>query len=341
MSPTLSVVLPHYNHGRYVAGCLEALLGQSRPPDELIVIDDASTDGSMPILESFAKRPGVRLVRHERNMGCARSCADGLSLCGGDYIFMPAADDWVLPGFFEKSMAALAAHPEAGISCTLAGLADEEGRDLGLYRTPVVRDRAAYLSPREFIEEYRRHGNWVTSTSVIFRRDAVLEAGGWPAELGPTVDGYLVNALASRYGVCFIPEKLVMWRRLLNSMGYTFCRSGAEAIALLETLDAKLAALGPPRVPPEHLALLMRHGLDISLDGLTRRDPFPSEEARQVAARIPGGGAALRLYRLALALGGGWAATKLYVFSLLTPREQARSIAGKLREALGPGGAER
>lgn len=330
MSSTLSVVVPHYNHGRYVAGCLQALLGQSRPLDELIIVDDASTDGSMPILESFARDPRVRIVRHERNQGCACSLADGLALCRGDYVFMPAADDFVLPHFFAKSMAALAAHPEAGISCTLAGIAAEDGRDLGLYRTPVVRDRPSYLPPREFFAEYRKHGPWVTSTSVIFRRSAMLEAGGCPTDLGPTVDGYLVNALGARHGACFLPEKLVMWRRLETSMGYTYSRNAHQAVDLIEKLDARLAALRPPAVPPEHRALIKRAGLNNVLDTLARRQPFPGDEARWVTSLIRGPGLALRLYKLALALGGGWAATKLYVFSLLPLREQARIIVGKV-----------
>ena len=314
------------------------MLDQSWSPDELFLIDDGSTDGSMPILESLARDPRVRLVRHERNEGFARSMADGFGRCVGDYVFMPAADDLVLPGFFEKSMGMLAVHPEAGLSCTLSGIIDADGRDLGLFRTPVIRDRPSYLSPREYFEEFRRHGNFVSTTSTIFRRKAMLEAGGCPVELDITIDGFLIQTLSVRYGMCFIPERLVMWRPSETSMSSTSSHDIRRSLNIIETQDAWFAALRPPDVTVEHRSLLKRMALNATIDHLTRRRPFPTEEARLLAARIPGGGAALLLYRLALALGGGWAATKLYLFSLLAPREQARAIANKFfrAEAAGP-----
>lgn len=326
MSPTLSVVVPHYNHGRYVAGCLKALLGQSRPPDELILVEDGSTDGSWPLIEPFASDPRVRIVRHAKNQGLSKTVADGLALCTGDYVFIPAADDLVLPGYFEKAMALFAAHPEAGICCSLANLVDADGKDLGPYRTPVVRDRPSYLAPAEFFEEYRKHGNWVTSTSAIFRRAALVEAGGFPAELGSTADGYLIHALSARYGLCFIPERLVAWRPLETSLAYS--STVDRALDLIETQDAWLARYGS--VPPEHRARLKRVGLQNVLDHLTRLKPFPEAETRRVAAMIDGDGPAHLLYRAALALGGGRAATKLYVFHQLPLGEQARIAAGKL-----------
>ena len=326
MSPTLSVVVPHYNHGRYVAGCLKALLGQSRPPDELILVEDGSTDGSWPLIEPFASDPRVRLVRHEKNQGLSKTVADGLALCKGDYVFIPAADDLVLPGYFEKALALLNRYPDAGICCSLANLIDADGKDLGPYRTPAVRDRPSYLAPTEFFEEYRKHGNWVTSTSAIFRRAALLEAGGFPAELGSTADGYLIHALSARYGLCFIPERLVAWRPLATSLSYS--SSTDHAISLIETQDAWLERYGS--VPSEHRARLRRIGFQDILDHLTRFKPFPRSEARRVAAKIDGDGLTLPLYRLALALGGGWTATKLYVYLQMPPREQARVAAGKL-----------
>lgn len=328
MSPTLSVVVPHYNHGRYVVGCLRALLDQSRPPDQLILVEDGSTDGSWPLIEPFASDPRVRIVRHERNQGLSKTVTDGLALCTGDYVFIPAADDLVLPGFFEKALALLALHPDAGVLTTLAGLLDVDGNDLGPYRTPIVRDRPSYLTPAEFFEEYRKHGNWMTSTSAIFRRAAVLEAGGFPLELGPTADGYLIHALSSRYGICFIPERLVKWRPLKTSMSFTYASSAACTIALLETQDAWLARYGS--VPAEHRAHLRRITLQYLLDHLTRLTTFRDAEAREVAAKITGGGALLLLCRLALALGGGRLAVKFYVFFQLPLREQARIALNKL-----------
>ena len=54
--PTLSVGMPNYNHGHLIGRALDAIVAQSRPPDELIIVDDASTDRSLEVIESYAKR---------------------------------------------------------------------------------------------------------------------------------------------------------------------------------------------------------------------------------------------------------------------------------------------
>lgn len=337
MPKTLSVVMPHYNHGRFVSTAVRALLTQSRPPDELILVDDASTDGSGPVLDELARDPRVRLVRHEKNAGCAASIATGLALASGDWVFAPAADDFVLPGFFEKSLALLEKNPSAGFSSTLAGIAAEDGTDLGAYPTAVVRDRPSYLGPAEFLAEHRRVGGlWVTSPSVIYRRDAILEAGGWLVELNPTVDGYLVHALGSRYGMVFVPERLVMWRRLENSLGYSLGNDAVKTVALTERLDRRLAEYG---VPADHRAFLFDECLRLTLDTMTRRDPFPTEEAALVASKAVRGRALAALYRGALALGGGRRATKLFVFLRMPAAERSRIAAGKALRAFGGGAA--
>ena len=68
--PTLSVVLPNYNHGDVIARALEALLHQERRPDEIVVVDDASTDDSRDVIARFAARSAsIRVLVNEQNQG--------------------------------------------------------------------------------------------------------------------------------------------------------------------------------------------------------------------------------------------------------------------------------
>ena len=116
--PTLSIVVPNYNHGHYLPACLDSILSQSWQPDELMVIDDCSTDNSVEIIEGYQKRyPQIRLHRNERNRGCLWNLNWGMEQATGDFIYFPGADDVLLPGLFEKSMKILAEHPEAGACC--------------------------------------------------------------------------------------------------------------------------------------------------------------------------------------------------------------------------------
>src|SRR5687768_4683791 len=119
--PEVSVVMPNYNHGRYLARSLPAVLGQSLPPLEVIIIDDASTDNSADIIQDFARRyPLIRFHRQDRNQGVVAAMNLGLNLARGQYIYYAAADDEALPGLFEKSLTLLSRYPDASLSCSIS-----------------------------------------------------------------------------------------------------------------------------------------------------------------------------------------------------------------------------
>src|SRR5258706_6562512 len=113
---TVALVMPNYNHARFLPTALDAVFAQTRPFDEVLVLDDASTDDSLRIIESYAPQyPALRVLRNERNQGVARSVNRLLKEVRSDYVVAAAADDCLRPQFLEKSMAALERHPEAGL----------------------------------------------------------------------------------------------------------------------------------------------------------------------------------------------------------------------------------
>ncbi|MBI5240320.1 MAG: glycosyltransferase family 2 protein, partial [Elusimicrobia bacterium] len=177
---TVTVLMPNYNHARFLPHSLEAIARQTVLPLEVIVVDDGSSDDSVAVVESFAKRhPFIKLLRHERNQGVYPAMRTGWKECRGDYVIFSAADDLLLPGLFEKSLALLARHPEAGFCSTLGRILSEDGQDLGPYHTPVISAQARYLSPADFIAAYLRHGNWVLGCSMLLRRAVVEESGAF------------------------------------------------------------------------------------------------------------------------------------------------------------------
>ncbi len=90
--PLISVVMPAYNHDRYVAAAIESVLGQTYPEWELIVIDDASQDGTWEVLQSF-KDARLRLKRHEVNQGAYATLNEALEMAKGEYIAIINSDD--------------------------------------------------------------------------------------------------------------------------------------------------------------------------------------------------------------------------------------------------------
>lgn len=123
--PTLSVIMPNFNHAKFLPKSLGALLSQSRPADEILVLDDCSTDNSWQVLQAMAmQHPNLRCYRNEKNLGVVANNNRGLTLAKSDYVFLTAADDEVLPGLFEATMRILSAYPQAGLGCSVGTWAD-------------------------------------------------------------------------------------------------------------------------------------------------------------------------------------------------------------------------
>lgn len=217
--PTLTVVIPNYNHAQFLLTNLEALFAQSRLPEEVIVIDDASTDNSLEVLEAFARdRPLLRIIRNPENKGTEYGCNLGLKEAKSDYVFWSAADDFVKPGFVEKCMRLLAQHPEAGLCCTIG-----DWRDLIVGLNPHMGARmgtqARYFSPEDLVRLETANRLFISSNSVIWRRDLLHATGGMRRGLRWHSDWFLIHTLAFRHGICFVPEPLAVF--FIRPTGYS------------------------------------------------------------------------------------------------------------------------
>jgi len=150
----LSVIMSNYNHSRYIGEALQAILSQSYRPMEVIVVDDASTDNSVEVIQKFADRDTIiHFIRNKKNMGAIYDIHKLLKLAKGDYIYAAAADDWILPGFFEKAMNVALQYPQAGIIFGQMLIFNAEGGGIGFEEVPNWKE-TKYVSPTTFLREY-------------------------------------------------------------------------------------------------------------------------------------------------------------------------------------------
>lgn len=115
--PTISVIIPVYNGERFLAAAIRSVLEQTLPPDEIIVVDDGSTDGSAAIvaeLASLSPLPIRYVYQENQGSAAARNCA--LTVATGAMIAFMDADDLWLPDKTRQQMTVLAAHPTAGVA---------------------------------------------------------------------------------------------------------------------------------------------------------------------------------------------------------------------------------
>src|SRR5579859_2184051 len=114
--PRVSIVVPCYNYGHYVPGCVASILDQPGVDVEVILIDDASPDGSAEVVRrTAAADPRVRAICHETNKGHIATYNEGLFQVTGDYVALVSADDLLTPGALQRATALMQAHPSVGL----------------------------------------------------------------------------------------------------------------------------------------------------------------------------------------------------------------------------------
>ena len=113
-TPLVTVIMPTYNYGRYVADAIQSIQAQTFGDFEIVVVDDGSTDDTPAVLARLAE-PRLRVIRQER-AGTASSRNRGLEAARGEFITWLDADDLWKPTFLERHLAVLEAEPEVGYS---------------------------------------------------------------------------------------------------------------------------------------------------------------------------------------------------------------------------------
>ncbi|MBS1827180.1 MAG: glycosyltransferase family 2 protein [Acidobacteria bacterium] len=225
---SVSVTLVTYNSGRFIKRCLESVLAQRYGNKEIIIIDNASTDGTVDILEQFEDR--CRIVYNDENIGFAAAQNQAIRLSASDWVLTLNPDVLLLPNFIESMVEAGQVDPKVGTVCgkLLAISATFDLPDTpmvdstGMYFTPMLRhlDRgsqevdnghflkheyvfgataAAALYRREMIEDISIFGEFFDSDFFTYREDADVawraQLLGWHCIYTPLAHGYHVRAV--------------------------------------------------------------------------------------------------------------------------------------------------
>lgn len=130
----VSVVVPVYGAEKFVATTLDSLLAQTYENFEVIIVDDASPDGSIAICQQYDD-PRIKII-HQENRGLPGARNTGIRNSTGDYIALLDADDVWVPTKLEKHVAHLNSAPSVGISFSYSSFIDEDDNLIGLHQTP-------------------------------------------------------------------------------------------------------------------------------------------------------------------------------------------------------------
>tara|TARA_R110000868_G_scaffold47354_6_gene155471 strand:- start:10613 stop:11677 length:1065 start_codon:yes stop_codon:yes gene_type:complete len=254
---SISLVMPNYNHSQYLHKSVGGMLAQLRPADEIIIIDDASTDNSLKILEAFAgQNANIRLIKRQTRLGAVANLNAGLAEAKGELIAFPGADDHISPTFLRDTAALMALHPFAGFASSSVEIRDENDKLTGARPILYPTTHPAFVSADQFRRMLSGSDNHFLGAATLYRRDALLTVGGFDASLGPMCDGVSARRLAARHGFCFTPGPLGMWR--VHGKNYSLAMiSAPESTAQIITRLKSVIDAEPEGIFPHDYAELL------------------------------------------------------------------------------------
>jgi glycosyltransferase involved in cell wall biosynthesis len=228
-----SVLIGAFNSAATLERAIDAVLAQTVRDIELIVVDDGSTDDSAAVARAAAARDGrVRLVEMEHNVGISRSLNAGIEAARAPVVAVQDADDFSQPRRLERQLAILEAFPDvAVVGCRMREV-DERGVELEPRTSFAAGD----------VGDVLMRFNPIPNTSAAFRRDAVLEAGGYDPRYRYAMEYDLWLRLAERWRVLTLDEELAT-----RVMGSANVASRAERAQTLEAIAIRLRALARRR----------------------------------------------------------------------------------------------
>ncbi len=209
---TISVILPNYNHGKWLGRAVEALASQAMSAKEIVLVDDGSTDNSLEIIRDLCQKYDcIRLIRHETNRGAHAAVRTGIAAANGELMLFAAADDFVLPDLLSRGENALRNHPEAAFFCADVAILDRAGHLIDCRPVIPPRFESGYVSPTEMRQKIQHSDNWFIGSSVIYRRSLLREIGYFDERLGTLCDGLATRLLAFRNGFYYEADVLAAW----------------------------------------------------------------------------------------------------------------------------------
>ncbi len=259
-APVVSVVVPAYNAGRFIAATVESALRQSFQAIEVLVIDDGSSDDTAAQLRQF-NDPRL-VVAQQPNQGAPATLNTAVGMARGEYIAFLDHDDLWIDSKVARHLEAFGQHPGLTATFSWYGLIDQRG-----LRIPLGTHH--WRGSIEFSQLLEDFVIGCTS-ALMMRRDAIREAGGFDTQFPRCHDLDLVLRVSLQHpaSICAVPEELALYRRHSGQMSRDWRAMHREWEALVRKMrglapqeTAQVEALARSNVQRYYACLAYEEGL--------------------------------------------------------------------------------
>ncbi|MEG6512200.1 glycosyltransferase [Desulforamulus ruminis] len=233
--PKISVILTSFNHEKYIREAIESVLNQTYKDFELIIWDDASSDESWSVINSY-KDSRIKTFRNEERRRGSYNINEAIrKIVRSDYIAIHHSDDVWESQKLQRQVQFLDEHPDIGAVFTNALAIGEEGAELedtshlyyNIFNQP---NRSRY----EWLNQFFYKGNALCHPSVLIRRQCYIDCGFYRPWLAQTADFDMWIRLCLKYNIHVLPEKLVRFRVRENEANTSGNRPDARIRGMTE-----------------------------------------------------------------------------------------------------------
>jgi hypothetical protein len=233
----VSVVVPNYNHARFLRRRMESILKQTFQDFEVIVLDDCSTDESRLILSEYASDSRVRTEFNQANSGTPfKQWNKGVGLARGEYVWIAESDDYADEGLLEKLVARLDAEPTAAFAYCRSWRVGLNDRPDGLVDPFHNREQDHWVADycangyAECCKYMVFHNTVPNASGVVFRKAVYERIGGADESLRQCGDWKLWARMALTGKVMYAAEPLNYWRFHSTSVRTLSSRTGTDHV---------------------------------------------------------------------------------------------------------------
>lgn len=215
--PLITTILPTYRRPERLKRAIQSVLDQTYPHFQLCIYDNASEDATAAIVEEFARRDSrVKYLCHPQNIGATQNFQFGLSRVETPFFSFLSDDDFLLPEFYETTLAGLRKFPEAAFVAGAVIDINEKSQvvDIILHHWP---DQEYFLPPDGLMEMIGKYSNW---TGILFRKEACQEIGGLDHSL-KAIDVDYVFRIAARFPFVITKKKCAVF--VQHASSYSGC----------------------------------------------------------------------------------------------------------------------
>lgn len=255
--PRVTVVIPNYNHARFLAKRIDSVLSQAYRDIEVLLLDDASTDNSREVIARYANEPRVRVMLNETNSGSVfRQWNKGFKEAVGEYVWIAESDDFADPTFLEVLVDRLDSNPSAGVAYCQSWVVDESDTKQSVMehkREHIDADRWKSDFTNNGREECARYfilGCMINNASSALVRRSVVERIGYADENWRIAGDWVFWArMLLESDIEFVAQPLNCWRQHQGTV-----RSNTKRYAVIEErYKASLFIAEKTEIPPDVL----------------------------------------------------------------------------------------